>query len=163
MQTKIIVRPIKSVKKNPNAGMQDFVILGQTRYYKIVNNDKIPITKEEVDKILKENNGETANICIERDVQNYHSIEPDPEYIIKYEKLMVKCNNCGAEFDYDDMLSDSTEDDAYNDEVCPECISWDCLQEEGYRVIVEDENIDFYFRRIKIREENEKKNNKKTD
>lgn len=57
-----------------------------------------------------------------------HSIWPCPEWIYEFEPLAVTCNECGAQFDYGELQSDSGSDaDSYSDTVCPKCGEWNCV------------------------------------
>ncbi len=55
----------------------------------------------------------------------------DSLYLFDYMPAMVKCTECGAEFDHKELESDSTEDDDYyvtSEAVCPMCGKWDCCE-----------------------------------
>ena len=78
-------------------------------------------------------------VTLSQEQVEIRTLEEEPKYLFDYEPTMVKCRYCGAEFDHEELGSDSIYngmEDLYDDAVCPECDGWDCCEIE-YETIQE--------------------------
>jgi hypothetical protein len=55
---------------------------------------------------------------------------PEPSHTFQYERLDVECRGCHARFDFSE-LKEFDGDDGFNDEVCPVCGEWSCLEDDN--------------------------------
>ena len=135
-------RLIKSIKKNPDAGRQDYCVPGSILFYATyVDGSKIPLSDESLNKILayiKKHKKYPSNIkelSQERDAQHMRTMFPEPNYFITYKSLKVQCKKCKARFEYDkltwrDLGYDEDGFEITDYQVCPKCREPNCLSEQ---------------------------------
>jgi hypothetical protein len=76
---------------------------------------------------------EKSNVVLSVNREPIEITSNEPEYLYEYIPVDVICSNCGRHFLSSALQSDSYYDGEeyyYNDEVCPKCQAWGCLDEE---------------------------------
>lgn len=152
---------VSTIRKNPNAGRQVYLHAGQvtcrdtwdlgdrieTRIRALAepsDQDVVVETAYRDGRPPKE--PRLIRQSQEREVSRVHTMEPEPDYLFKFEKLEVRCVHCGKAFDYSEMESDAVEADEdgwpYTAEICPHCKA-----HEPLAVQVREETIEAALKR----------------
>jgi len=99
MKTFIIKIDINSIKKNSDAGMDTFAVLGR----KTIGSD-----------------GSSS-----RHIQIVRSLIPIPDYSFEYLDCIVECSLCSEHFSYKELLDGDYECDE-DTNICPKCKKSNC-------------------------------------
>lgn len=107
---KFLIRIDKStIKENPYAG--------QSVVEQCVGNE-----------IVRDGDGKIVSIRMQR--QQLHLLSPEPKYLFKYEPTQVECGSCHQKFSWEELLTDSWDDDIVSYTICPQCGEWNCCEIE---------------------------------
>lgn len=111
LTVKYIVKINKeTIKENPRAG--------QTVFYLPIGK---PVTEYNEDGSIK---------SVVYPHQIIETLVPQPKFIYDYLPTLVKCEFCGAEFDYNKLESEDYDDYGWSENVCPKCHARDCCEIE---------------------------------
>lgn len=149
---------LASVRKNPDAGRREYI-----RYLGPLITEETRISKENgwwvrrqyycgrltVEESIKledrPEQWEPSDYVISRHqpCERLYSSMPERKYFFAYLPTPVKCEDCGAEFDYKELQNfevDYGDDYSTTNTGCPKCLAWDCCNLR-YEKIEDLENV----------------------
>ena len=94
--------------------------------------DRAKEIKQELEK-----DGFTVNSImssVSRNIQQVHTLTPEPEYLYQFLETFVQCNKCTEEFSYKELIFNDHDDDDWSGNICPCCGSQDCCEIEYEKI-----------------------------
>lgn len=147
----------KTIRKNPNAGNNVYQYsLGDTggtvtitgKEGDLVSPTWVERTWDQMSGLLisfrelnpKEidgNPGLKISMTKRTNIQTLYTLSPEPEWLYEYEDTQLTCLSCQKSFSHT-KLEDYYDEDSSNNEICPCCGKWDCIDGEVRNEKIED-------------------------
>ena len=116
----------ESIKENPNAG---------SMMHKFASG---PPKIEETYEVLFDGSRVLKNVRKTQPIQTIRHLNPEGPYLFDYLPTTIKCDYCGAEFDYKELSADcncdSDGEEIWSNEICPKCGTWGCCEIEYEKI-----------------------------